>query len=240
MNIRDFQLNPHLDVDALAAAYRSANRLHIPDFLDRQSAERLYRYLKEHGGWNLIFNQGEKLFEIDRTMQAEFTREQIDMLNLAVYRGARQGFQYRYENIRVPDSARERLASKSPLCAFARFLSTTPVLSLFKRITRAGDIGFADAQATAYGPGHFLTAHDDDVQGKNRRAAYVFNLSPAWSIDWGGLLMFHGADGHVDQGLVPTFNSLNLFTVPQPHSVSMVTPFSPCRRYSITGWLRAR
>ena len=94
--------------------------------------------------------------------------------------------------------------------------------------------------ATAYGPGHFLTAHDDEVAGKKRHAAYVYNLTPTWRIDWGGLLLFHGADGHVARGFTPSFNALNLFAVPQPHSVSMVAPFAANRRYSVTGWLRGR
>jgi Rps23 Pro-64 3,4-dihydroxylase Tpa1-like proline 4-hydroxylase len=68
----------------------------------------------------------------------------------------------------------------------------------------------------------------------------VFGLTPQWRIEWGGLLLFHGADGQVERGFVPRFNSLALFAVPQLHSVSMVTRAAPYRRYSITGWLRSR
>ena len=56
--------------------------------------------------------------------------------------------------------------------------------------------------------------------------------------DIGGLLLFDGEDGHIERGFTPSFNALNLFTVPQPHSVSRVAPFAANRRYSITGWLR--
>ena len=101
-------------------------------------------------------------------------------------------------------------------------------------------VAFADAQATAYAPGDFLTGHDDAVGGKKRLAAYVFGLTPVWRVEWGGLLLFHGSDGDVDAGLAPRFNTLNVFAVPQTHSVSMVTRAAPSRRYSITGWLRAR
>lgn len=64
------------------------------------------------------------------------------------------------------------------------------------------------------------------------------NLSPDWRPDWGGLLMFEGADSHIEQGFVPSFNALNLFAVPARHFVSYVAPFAPRRRYSVTGWLR--
>src|SRR5690606_24819670 len=102
------------------------------------------------------------------------------------------------------------------------------------------DIAFADSQATRFSAGHFLTTHDDDVAGKQRRAAYVLNLTPHWRTDWGGVLQFIDADGHVTAGLAPKFNALNLFRVPQQHAVSFVTPSAPSSRYSITGWLRAR
>lgn len=48
----------------------------------------------------------------------------------------------------------------------------------------------------------------------------------------------HDETGHGAEALVPGFNRLNLFRVPQLHSVSEVTRASPYRRYSITGWLR--
>ena len=102
-------------------------------------------------------------------------------------------------------------------------------------MTGAADIAFADAQATAYAPGDFLTAHDDNVAGKARRAAYVLGLTPGWRTDWGGLLLFH----RDSTAWVPRFNTLNLFGVPQPHSVSQVASFAGNRRYAVTGWLRA-
>jgi Rps23 Pro-64 3,4-dihydroxylase Tpa1-like proline 4-hydroxylase len=157
---------------------------------------------------------------------------------MAVNQAARHGFQFRFETIRVPDAERERHADGSLLAELALLLSSEPVLDLFRAVVGEPAIRFADAQATAYGPRHFLTAHDDDVAGKSRVAAFVLNLTPDWRIDWGGLLAFHGADGHVEEAWTPKFNTLNLFAVPQPHSVTYVTPFVPYRRYAVTGWLR--
>jgi len=106
-------------------------------------------------------------------------------------------------------------------------------------VTGAADITFADAQATAYGPRHFLTSHDDLSEAQKRRVAYVFNLSKGWRVDWGGLLAFHDGGAKVIEAMIPSFNALNLFAVPQSHSVTFVAPFAPRRRYSVTGWLRA-
>nr|WP_314442104.1 2OG-Fe(II) oxygenase family protein [uncultured Sphingomonas sp.] len=231
------RLSDQLDPERLAASYAAAGRLHVPNFLHPDDAALLHTSLRTRQDWRLVVSQGERSFDLDRAAQAALAPEQRRQLEQAVHAEARYGFQYLYESIRVPDDEAQR-GGGDPLLVFARFLSSPPVLNFLRRVTGQPAIDFADAQATAYGPSHFLTAHDDEVPGKNRHAAYVFNLTPRWRIDWGGLLLFQGADGHVEQGFTPTFNALNLFAVPQPHSVSMVAPFAANRRYSITGWLR--
>lgn len=233
-----YRLNPRLDRQDLAETFARSGRLHIPEFLVPEDAERLRAFLKASSDWHLIVNQGDRLFELDRDAQAALTPARKQALEQAVHAAARYGFQYLYESIRVPDDDAARAAAGDPLNDFARFLSSDEVLDLFGAI--GVDADFADAQATAYGLGHFLSAHDDAVEGKHRKAAYVFNLTPKWRPDWGGLLMFHREDGHIAEALTPSFNALNLFAVPQPHSVSMVAPFAAARRYSVTGWLRVR
>ncbi|MBL8647073.1 MAG: hypothetical protein JNL46_07435, partial [Sphingosinicella sp.] len=56
----------------------------------------------------------------------------------------------------------------------------------------------------------------------------------------GGLLMFHDENGGISRVLTPAFNSLRVFAVPVPHSVSYVAPFAGKQRVSVTGWLRAQ
>ncbi len=233
-----FTLDPGLDAGALARIFAARGRVHIARFLAPGSAELLLDHLKSRADWRLVINQGEKLFELDRDAQAALDPERRNQLETAVLAGARRGFQFRYETIRVPDSTAERRREASLLDEFALFLAAPATLEFLREVTGTPAIGFADAQATAYSPGHFLTSHDDDVAGKNREAAFVMNLSADWSADWGGLLMFDGDDGHVE-GFVPRFNALNLFKVPVRHAVTCVAPFAPYRRYSVTGWLRS-
>lgn len=239
MDSAPFAINPAVDVDRAADSFARTGRIHVAEFLAGDGAERLFAYLKDRADWRLLVNQGDKLFELDRVQQAALTPEARRQLDEAVYAAARRGFQYRYETARVPDEAAARAADPTPLNRFATFLSTEAA-DFLRRITGADDIAFADAQATAYGPGHFLTEHDDGVAGKRRRAAYVFGLSRDWDPDWGGLLTFQTPGSAEAEALIPAFNALNIFRVPQPHSVSFVTPFAPRRRYSVTGWLRAR
>lgn len=234
-----FRINPLLDADQLHADFQAKGRIHIADFLVLDDAERLVQFLKNSTAWRLVLNSGSKVFELDRKAQSALTPEQRNQLDQAAYAEARYGFQYCYETIRVADAQDERAASGTLLDEFALFLSSSSVLAFLKTVVGDGSISFADAQATAYGPGHFLTAHDDAVAGKNRRAAFVFNLSRDWSLDWGGLLAFHERGAGTAEVMVPAFNAINLFSVPQLHSVTMVAPFAPRRRYSVTGWLRS-
>lgn len=233
------RMNPRQDVSALAQRFREEGRVHIPEFLHADDAKALYEKLRYRTDWVQVLATTNGAVELDRPTRARLDENQVKALNEAVYAQARSGFQYRFETARIPDSVSERAANSDIVSCFAEFMSTDNVRDFLRMITGSDEIEYADAQATAYAPGDFLTGHDDDVQGKFRRAAYVFGLTPIWRLEWGGLLLFHGSDGHVDRGLVPTFNTLNLFKVPQLHSVSEVTQAAAYRRYAITGWLRA-
>lgn len=233
-----FALSADHNVAAMAADYARRGRVRIQPFIDPAQAEALRVGLKDRSDWTQVVSGSGGAVELPRATRAGLPADRLAALDEAVRAEARYGFQYRYETIRVPDEAGARRAADDALTGFARFLSSDPVLERLRQITEADDVAFADAQATAYGPGDFLTAHDDDVAGKDRRAAYVFSLCPSWRPEWGGLLLFHDPDGRM-QGWAPGMNALTLFRVPSAHSVSEVVAHVPVRRYSVTGWLRA-
>ncbi|HSG88857.1 MAG TPA: 2OG-Fe(II) oxygenase family protein [Pseudomonadales bacterium] len=224
---------------ALRAAFAEHGRLHVAEVLTEASAQRIHRTLVAQNTWNLVTRQHGRHLDMDYTAVEAWSRADRDRLAETVRAGARDGFQYLYANVPIYDVWHGRLLPGHFFETLFEFLNGEPFLSLVRDITGADDIAFADGQATRYGPGHFLTRHDDDVAGKARRVAYVLNLTPEWQADWGGILQFIGADGHLDAGYVPAWNALNLFRVPQPHAVSLVAPFARGHRYAITGWLRA-
>lgn len=234
-----FRVNPSLDVDALAARYASVGHVVIDGLIEEEAADALHQYLRSRDDWRRVILSGERVIEVDRDGWAGIAPEKRMELENAIYAAARHAFQFRYEAIRVPDALEDRARAVNPLTEFANFMSSDRVVSLLRVVTGQDDLAFCDAQGTAYAPGDFLTGHDDEVPGKNRRAAYVFGLSANWRPEWGGLLLFHRRDGLVD-GVVPSFNRLTLFKVPQTHSVSEVTRSAPKRRYSVTGWARAK
>ncbi len=233
-----FILNPSLDAQALADEFARHNRISIANFLDEKSAILLHQNLRSRTDWLEIFNDGDRLTELNRAVQLSMTDGQKAALAEAIYANARDGFQYRYETIRVPDDENARSAMDDIMAQFVTWLSSGEALAFLQKVTGKADIQFADGQATAYSPGHFLTGHDDDFPGKHRRAAYILGLTPVWRTEWGGLLLFHGVQPDEAAALTPGFNRLNLFGVPQLHSVTEVTRAAAYRRYSVTGWLR--
>lgn len=227
------------DRDALAKAYARDGIVRIPNVLPDEAALALHSELRGRSDWVQVFNSGDKIFELDRSTRADLDAGKQAELDQAIYAGARTSFQYRYETVRVPDSRAERLAISDPLFAVAQSMSDGAALDTLRAITDARETQYADAQGTAYAPGDFLTGHDDSFVGKNRRAAYVFSLTPVWRLEWGGLLIMHGKGDEPGRAFMPGMNLLTIFSVGQMHSVSEVTKAAAYRRYSITGWLRA-
>lgn len=234
-----FRLHASVDPVVARREYSAEGYVQIMPWLSDEAAEDLHAELAARQDWREVINSGEKVFELDRENQARLSAADRARLDEAVNAGALAGFQHRYESIRVPDDAPARASCGTLLDEFATFMSSPDVLDVLREITGVEDADFVDAQATAYRRGDFLTAHHDEVAGKNRRAAYVLGLTPLWRAEWGGLLLFHDEQGDTRRGLVPRFNCLNLFSVPQSHSVSQVATYAGAKRLSVTGWLRA-
>lgn len=234
-----FSLNSNLKIASLNACFIRKRHVVIDNFVELHAADALSRELRARTDWRRLVLSGDRVAEFTREGWSAIAPERRAELEAAIYATARNNFQFRYEAVRVSDVRLDREKADDLLNKFANFMSEPKVIDILRQITGHPEISFCDAQGTAYAPGDFLTGHDDEVKGKARRAAYVFGLSTEWRPEWGGLLLFHRPGGRVD-GVVPDFNRLTLFDVPQVHSVTEVTRSAPRRRYSVTGWLRER
>ncbi|HEY1707837.1 MAG TPA: 2OG-Fe(II) oxygenase family protein [Rhizomicrobium sp.] len=224
----------------LSQVYARFGRIHIPAVLTPESAARVHRCLTAETPYSLVVNNGSQYFDIPAQDQAKMSPEQRKALADSAVAGAQRGFQLFYENHRLTEQGEPYPDPNHYLAAVVAFLNSPEFLFFIRAVTGEPKIAFADAQATRYGPGHFLTTHDDGIAGKNRVAGYILNMTPQWLADWGGNLLFLNKQGHITEGYVPAFNALNLLRVPQPHCVSHVAPFAGAYRYSITGWFRTR
>lgn len=234
--------SPALDDSAIeeaAADYAVTGIARLTSAFSTDAAEALHHHYVEELKWSRVFNEGQRIWDIDPDkIEALETSETGQRLHAAIMASAQKGFQYQHDAVRVSDEANERAERGLMIDRLLDSLNSPAWLDLFRRITGDETAALVDGQATRYLPSQFLTGHDDDIKGKNRIAAYVLGLTPDWRTEWGGLLQFHDENGDVERGLAPRFNTINLFRVPRMHSVSPVSEFAGAPRLSFTGWVR--
>lgn len=240
---RLLDLNPTLDVEALADAFAEEQRIQIRNILTDESALIIHRILAEETPWGLAWQAGARGPDaIRRAALAEMPaaeRKERSEATMAAMRG--RDYAFVYSSYPMVEAYLEKWAPDGPHDMILEYLNDRPVMDFIRAVSGMPDLVKADAQATLYAPGQFLAVHDDSHSKKGRRLAYVLNLCPVdWRPDWGGYLNFLDEDGDVYAGYRPRWNALNLFAVPQKHHVSFVPPWAPAARFAITGWFRDR
>lgn len=229
--------SPSIDLDEAARELASERRLQVQDFLTDDSAHSLHAAIASHSPWFVSFNEGPENYEV---LEADFDRipasQRARFLQQVEERAGRQ-FQYLFLQYYVTEMIRRGEGGEYPLNALQTLMNTPETIEIFRRLSGESEVREVDVMVSRYDRGHFLMQHDDSHASRDRVAAYVLNLTPEWRADWGGHLAFFDEIGNIERALVPRFNTLNMFLVPQQHSVQMVAPFAPKSRMSITGWL---
>jgi Rps23 Pro-64 3,4-dihydroxylase Tpa1-like proline 4-hydroxylase len=232
------ELNPLLDIDAARRAFAQRGRVRIPDVLTPPSAARLLACLLTDVPWALTYNDADDNVFLDAAALRELGERKQHELVQQILSRAQDRFQYLFRSYPM---VRAYVQGEDPdlfLHYVFEWLNDRATLDVMRNITGIATLRKANAQATLYRPGHFLTLHDDSGHPEqHRRVAYVLNMTQGWRAEWGGQLQFLNADGDVDQVWMPAYNSLTLFKVPTPHLVTYVAPFARRPRYAITGWL---
>ncbi|MDX2300518.1 MAG: 2OG-Fe(II) oxygenase family protein [Xanthomonadaceae bacterium] len=216
-------------------------RVQVPGFLQAAAAERLHLCLRDEVPWTLAERSDGVARTLPAAEYAALSETQRNAIYQRAYQGARDGFQFVYDSYMLVRALQEGRDPGLVLHLVLEFMNSAEVIEFARWFTGIPDIVAANAQATRYLPGQFLTHHDDEDRKENRGVAYVINLSKGWHPDWGGLLQFHDAKGGVAETLMPLWNSVSMFKIPQSHSVSLVAPWAAQPRLAITGWfLRAK
>ena len=167
------ELRSDLDALRFAGSFRRSGRVHIPAVLSESSARRLYRCLTEETPWTLIHNKTGVRVDVPYESLEQRTHE-----SRGAWQRAHTDFTYVYDNHRLSNVGEPYPDASHYLARLVEFLNSTQFLAFARAVTGMPAIAFADAQATLYRPGDFLTAHDDRAEGKNRLAAYVINMTP--------------------------------------------------------------
>ncbi|MDR6627837.1 2OG-Fe(II) oxygenase family protein [Caulobacter segnis] len=232
------RLNPALDPAAFAATYSREGVARIPDVFEPAVVDRLAGILEQTIDWDIICSDERgKADVMDRARRQALGSDAVAGRLHAATARARDGFAYVYLGYPMIDAYLAGRDPGHPIHALTKFLNSQAFIGFCSAVTGETTVGKIDGQATCYRPGDFLTLRDDTGEGE-RLAAYALGLTRTWRPHWGGQLLFHDAQGDVERGYAPTFNTLTLFRAPRAHSVAPVAPYAGAARLTITGWLR--
>ncbi|TAD85666.1 MAG: hypothetical protein EAY70_00535 [Sphingomonadales bacterium] len=239
-----FELNPALDVGALAERFAATGRVQVRDVLTPDSAQELQMVLAKGTPWGMAVGAGAQKpasFAAAQTRTPDGQQALGQAVRNAEQHSARGEYGFRFAHYPMLEAIREGHDPGGAHEILLEHLNAPAFLDLVRAVTGIGHLFKADGQATLFAPGHYLGRHNDSHVAEGWEVAYVLNLArDDWHPDWGGYLLFLDEDGDVVEGFRPRFNALNLFRVPQSHLVSYVPPFAPIGRMAVTGWLRSR
>lgn len=224
------------EFDALQQQLDETGRCSIQPILSEEAAACIEEYLVSSEAWCRIRGIRNQRFDLppererDKTPQVLADHRAIDQ---AIAGDASKSFAFLYDAIPMTEEALAP-ASDTPLAQLRRAMTDPAVYRWLERLTGEAALTGVEIQATRFTAGDFLSLHHDGPS-IDRKIATVLGLSRDWSLDWGGNLLFPSVDERVE-GLSPGYNRLDLFMVPQFHSVTAVTAAAPRPRLAVSGW----
>jgi Rps23 Pro-64 3,4-dihydroxylase Tpa1-like proline 4-hydroxylase len=233
----DIVINPELDPLALCADFQRRGRLQIPDFFVPETAAYLHRLLLDNQDWYLAYNEGAENYESSLQEFSALEPARKHQFMNRIYSRAQTQFQHLFYQYYITQAIELGEQPGHPMHRMQDFMNSETTLSFMAALTGQDDIRKADSYASWYAPGHFLTQHDDLHSSHDRIAALVFSMTPDWNANWGGHLAFFDEAGNIEEAFLPSFNTLNIFLIPQRHAVQLVAPFAGGRRTSFLSWL---
>lgn len=233
------RLNPELDLARFARAYAERGFVQIPDVLEERTASALADLLQRGLPWRVLFtDSADKPVHFSRQELQALGQDRWKATVADVMARARQNRGFFYKTYPMIEAYLKGWDKGHPIHQWTEFINGPEYLGLGRAVTGISAVTKADAHATFYGPGDFLTRHLDYGDDLERRAAYVLGLTRGWQPDWGGLLLFLNEKQDVTEGYLPRFNVLTIFDIKYLHTVTQVSSFAGGGRFSVTGWFR--
>lgn len=235
----EFFLNPDIDLEMHAQAYRENGLVQIPNIFEQASSDAIHKMLCAGMPWRHLLTDAndqpvhfseQDWAALDQPRRAELMRDALKRAS------ENRGFHYfTYPMIEAYLKGWEK---GHPIHHVTELINSPTFLDLGRIVTGVDGITKADAHACQYNPGHYLTRHIDEGEDRERRAAYVLGFTRGWQPDWGGLLLFLKDNQDIDFGFLPRFNNLTIFDIKYLHTVTQVSSFAAAPRLTITGWFR--
>ena len=211
--------------------------LRISNFLHPEFAKQIYKCLSNEVDWGLACNIGGKnKIYLNCSDVNELSLEDQEKLQSQ----KNQSYEFIYNTYMIVTSYIEQRDPGHFFYKMLEWINSVESIGYFRSLIKDDSLVKMSAQATRYLPGHFLTQHNDENAEESRMYAYVLGFSKDWNPDWGGLLNILDENGKITKTLIPEYNSLSIFKVPQNHFVSLVSPLAKNERIAITGWLQSQ
>lgn len=233
-----FHLNEKLDATALAAGFRENRYLQIKNIFPQDQAEEIHTCLSRETPWGFQYYGPQGRVKLTEEEFNALPQEKRAGVYQHIFQTAPTQFQYMYFFYPLTKSYQSGENPDFPLHKFFALMNSEPVLDFIKKVTGIPELVRADALCSKYLGNCFLQGHMDKREDNTRRVAYVLNMTKNWDPNWGGYLQIFNENSNIEKSFMPTFNALNIFAVPRPHSVGVVPPFCPGERLSIAGWFR--
>lgn len=230
-------INSELDVGRWRDELAARGRAQIDGFLQPEAALALHECLQREVPWTLAYKDGPEPAVLAHEPWTALDAAGVDAVLARCHAHGAHDYAFAYESYMMVRAYKEGRDPGLLLHRVLEFLNSPDFIAFARALTGHASIRRANAQATRYGPGHFLRQHNDFDADEGRQFAYVLNLTREWHPDWGGLLQFMDDGGRVIDTLLPRWNTLSVFRVPAHHCVSLVAPWAREPRLAITGWL---
>src|SRR5262249_37797416 len=152
-----------------ANRYRARSRLQIADILVPEAAERIHQCLTRETPWGVVYNEGGRVVQVMAEELRAMPQEEGARLVTGAIARARSQFQFLYHFYPMFSAWQ---AGRDPglfLHEVLQGINAEPFLAFVRQVTGIASLAKADAQATLYAPGHFLTRHNDAADAALKR-----------------------------------------------------------------------
>ena len=234
-NIKDIiYLSPELDTVKFRKEFTEQGFVRIPRILPENFARKIHKELSENLNWRIVYNDDKGNHSFPKILQKRKSAEDWDNIKLKMKNRVKEKkFQYFFESFDLSDVHPGKGRVEIYLSYFKEWLNLEQLRNLVFEITGILMPTPFKLVATGFGPGQFITMMNDFGDESKEKIGIIFNFSPDWQSEWGGVLQFLNRDLNEITCLTPIFNTLDIFALTLAYNTSFVVPFSPSIRYSI-------
>jgi len=239
LRFRDRPLDSKRD-HAISEEFYECRRVNVSNFMEPNSAEKLYHELSTQTEWSTYFTSDGRKYQAPADAQRNYsTDQQRELVGLAYQSARNGGTAYLYDEGH-PTYSEE--TTPTPISLFNKLVNGPRFREKLRFSSRGDAIVRVDARAFRLRARHFVSLRARPILESHPDrcvAWYSYNLTPVWKAEWGGALEFRGKHAGDIAGYAPAFNCLTIAGCPQAHWFNAVSEAAYGNVYMIMGGIYA-